>query len=728
MKQEIRELYQSFIGGYLIGILMALTSVYEGIFLNESQFARFFFPDKFNIPRLNRMVFEGYFVLFGGFVSGCILLALCLTSLVAAYCLKIGGAKAKRVVYVSAALIFSLLVTYSGFTVTVRNDPSPKAVGISALLAISQLLIIAILAFTLSRIIRNKNNANSRVFNFFLGSVYFIQVHSYSVISLEAFEDYLESMVEYQIYPLGLVTLFFLAFVLWVVIRRYATGARRTSRPSARRFPGRFAVVAAHCLFLVVLLVWAVTGPIFGSLPVEDKIELSRTSSGSNGTAGPNRFNVVVLLVDMLRRDHLGCYGYERETSPFIDEMAREGIKFNNAFAPCSWTLPSVASVFTGLYPTMNGVRTEADALPSSWATMAEAFRENGYSTAAFITSPYLKKIYNLDQGFGWYDDRLLKRTFLHLAYESTSHLRIIPRSIYSTKRLLQVPVPTPDEEEFNRWWSKKLNAENVNERVLKWVEKNRRGPVFLYIHYIDVHGPYRDPHPYMKYPTTEEEAMVNLYDGAIRFVDEQIKRLMDALKELKVYDNSLIIFTSDHGQEFLDHNGTGHGGTLYEEQLRIPLIIFPSRIVPGQREIDAPVGLIDLFPTFDDWLSLGFPRDDLAVSLKNAILTSDDTEIRTRKLLFGETDLRDSIRCVLLENRWKYIESTAKGTQELYDLLEDPAEQENLLPEHSALSRNLKDTLDKEYATFQEKAAKASKVHLDEWTRQSLKAMGYLD
>ncbi|UCD57214.1 MAG: sulfatase-like hydrolase/transferase, partial [Candidatus Hydrogenedentota bacterium] len=219
-----------------------------------------------------------------------------------------------------------------------------------------------------------------------------------------------------------------------------------------------------------------------------------------------------------------------------------------------------------------------------------------------------------------------------------------------------------------------------------------------------------------------------NYYDGAIKYVDGQIESLVEALKELEVYDNSLIIFTSDHGQEFLEHGGSGHGFTLYEEQLRVPLIIFPTAVVPAAREVDAPVGLIDLFPTLDDWLSLGFYKADQSVSLKNLILKADETEVRSRRFLFSETDKEDSLRSVLFENKWKYIENVRKDTQELYDLAADPEEQKNVSPLHPALSASLRERLHSHIAELEKNAVASRKLDLDEWTKQSLKAMGYLE
>ncbi len=746
MKQHARELYHSFMAGFSIGILIALTAVYEGIYLDESHFAKFFFPEKFTIPQLNKMVFEAFFILFGGISSACILSALCLLSLWAAHRWKLDRAKARRTVYAAAVLVFSALVFYTSIFAAVHNAPDAKWAGVGGFAAVVQFAVAAVViavAFRGSGSARHGERLSAFIL---LALIFLIQARSHSLLSSGTFEDYTEGVLRYFVYPSGLLIVSFLAFKLWNAVFGLGTGEVESTGDSSAASGRRFALKALYGLFALVVLLSVALMAMVGNLPVEDEILTSRSGSEPGGPARGEGFNVVILMVDKLRRDHLGCYGYERATSPFIDEMARKGIKFNNALTQCSWTLPSVATVFTGRYPTVHGAMTKTDEMPSSWITMAEAFRNNGYSTAAFVTNPYLKKIYNLDQGFDTYDDEFLKRTFLGLAIENTPYLHVIFQSASYSKNLLKsllgLPVQQSWLEEFDRWWSSKLNAENVNRRVLRWVKKNREHPFFLYVHYIDVHGPYYERRPFVKgeSPEHNEESnpqdesaryvnqQVNLYDGAIRYVDEQIKWLMQAFKEAGVYDNSLIILTSDHGEEFLEHGGLHHGGTLYEEQLEIPLLIFPSGIVRESREVDPPVGLIDLFPTLNEWLSLGLPVQGRAISLKKAILDADDSQLKARTLLFSETDLEDSIRSVLFQNRWKYIENNSKDTRELYDLADDPAEKKNLLAEQSALSTNLAESLNAQFTEFEKESVAARHVNLDDWTKKSLKAMGYLE
>ena len=203
----------------------------------------------------------------------------------------------------------------------------------------------------------------------------------------------------------------------------------------------------------------------------------------------------------------------------------------------------------------------------------------------------------------------------------------------------------------------------------------------------------------------------------------------MDELRMLGLYDNSLIILTSDHGEEFVEHGGLSHGYTLYEEQLHIPLIIFPTSLIPeAPREIDATVGLIDLYPTLSDWFALGITEQSQGMSLKPLILDQKNAGTPARNYLYSETDLKNSIRSIRLDGKWKYIENISHGTAELYDLSDDPDEKKSILADRPVLGKDLANLLHDHFEEIESTAVTADKVVLDEWTKQSLKAMGYLD
>lgn len=737
LKQGFHYLRKSFNGGYLMGIFIAFTALSTGRYLNETAFAQFFFPKNFEIPRINSMAFHVYYVLFGGLVLGGVVLCLGLVSLLGSHVMKLDRLAAKRTIYICAVLAFSTLAMYSGLFTVAQHFPRLEAMIMSGLAAALELVLTIIFITILLRLCRRGGGSDYRLHHVFLASIFIIQVRSFGVISSSTNTEYSQNMYDYFVFPLILTAISFLACILLLTVCNYGVKARELRKGNLALFSVRSAATVFNSLFLFLLILSVLMISLLGNRPVEEKIWPLKKRSESNDLAVPNGFNVVILLIDALRRDHLGCYGYHESTSPFLDEMAQEGIKFNNAFAVSSWTLPTVSTIFTGYYPTIHGATGPEHVVSPSLTTMAEAFKRKGYATAAFTTIPYLKKIYNLHQGFDWYDDDLLKKTFLGLAIENTSYLQILPRVMYYTRILLNLPVQDPAVVEFTSWWSTKLNARNVNERVLKWLRKEREAPFFLYVHYLDVHSPHFDPHPYKDDPTWEKlrydpmhdvDDRINLYDGGIRYADEQIRNLVKSMKELNMYENSLIIFLSDHGEEFLDHGGVGHGISLYGEQLNIPMIIFPTAVVPGNLVIDAPVSQIDLFPTLDDWLSLGAPYHGSGLSLRELILSSYDSCVNTRRLLFAEMDYQIPLRSVLSENRWKYILNMESKKAEIYDLTMDQTERNDLSISQDVLSMSLKQNLIDHFVELRKSAASPEQIRLDDWTKQSLKALGYLD
>jgi arylsulfatase len=296
---------------------------------------------------------------------------------------------------------------------------------------------------------------------------------------------------------------------------------------------------------------------------------------------------VLVVLVDALRADHLGCYGYPRPTSPTIDSLAARGVVFERAHSQAPWTKPSVASLLTGTYPIQHGVFTgsagdtpghiTSDVLADELLTMAEAFKGAGYATAAFVHNAQISSFMGFDQGFDIYAENL-------------------------------------------------GDAASLTSRFLEWLEAETRRPFFAYLHYLDPHWPYTPPDSLRQlFPVPEgtrqdfntvnwkifereiregivqltprdAEAMAALYDGEIRFVDSQLARLLDRLGTTGEGERTVLVLTADHGEEFLDHGGVGHGQTLYEEVLHVPLLIVGPE-TPATRVPD-PVETVDILPT----------------------------------------------------------------------------------------------------------------------------------
>ncbi len=300
--------------------------------------------------------------------------------------------------------------------------------------------------------------------------------------------------------------------------------------------------------------------------------------------------HLMVVSIDTLRPDRLGAYGYDRPSSPTLDELAASGVLFENASTVAPWTLPSHASLVTGLYPRHHGAKRHVEALAEEVATLAERLRDAGFQTSAVVNSKFLDKKYRFDRGFD--DFAFLK--------------------------------PTHDPEA----------PSSVVDRSLDWLENRGEGRFFLLVHDYDVHSSYGAlprhhdllVRPYegfvdgsaaqlrsvrrgeMSLGPDDLRHLIDLYVAGIRQLDDELGRLIQGLKDLGVYQDTLVVVVSDHGEEFLEHGGVLHGRTQYEEMLRIPMIMRGPGLPAGLR-VRSPVSLVDVFPTA---LSLlGLPGTD---------------------------------------------------------------------------------------------------------------------
>jgi arylsulfatase A-like enzyme len=334
----------------------------------------------------------------------------------------------------------------------------------------------------------------------------------------------------------------------------------------------------------------------------------TRPSDASASRSAPpsERPNVVVYLIDALRADHLGCYGYDRPTSPRIDQFAHSGLLFSDAVAQSSWTLPSTASILTGRTPRRHGAMAVDMAIRPDVATLAERFQGAGYRTAAFVTNYLASTEYGLARGF--------------------DHFRLY-------------------REEAGRRAAVYLPSAALRRRVRRWLEREvDHGPFFLYVHATDPHWPYlpaaRHARPFraaamtdaeerrvvdasrsfffgnehhMERPTSMPASRVavlrDLYDGDVRAADEGFGRLLDDLAALGLLERTVVVLTADHGEEFRDHDGLGHGQTLHREVLHVPLVVRLPGGARGGERIARTVQHVDIAPTVLDLA--GIDRSD---------------------------------------------------------------------------------------------------------------------
>ncbi len=425
--------------------------------------------------------------------------------------------------------------------------------------------------------------------------------------------------------------------------------------------------------------------------------------TGSNTT----RPNVIIYLIDTLRADHLGTYGYSRPTSPNIDRFAAGAMLFENARAQSSWTRPTVVSLLTGLAPRRHGVNRREDALSDSVDTLAELLAGAGYATAGFITNGNAGPNFGLGQGF---------EEFRHLAESA-------------------------DREERHQL------SDHLNRWLFHWLEN--RGdddrPFLLYAHSTDPHVPYTPKEPFRsrfapnadretgrlararaifqgRVPSTDRirRDLIDLYDAEIAFNDHHFGQLIERLKELNLYDNSLIVLVSDHGEEFLDHGGWEHGITLFDEQLHVPLILkFPHQKI-GQR-ISATTSQIDVVPTILDLLNIAPPELD-GVSLLDA----------SERASFAYLALSDRQLRSITHNDWKLILDDSlrplDGPLQLFSLTTDEEEQTEV-SEERPFERELLAQLMRRYEFDLAQGAQAigEQAEIPEELRRQLEALGYL-
>lgn len=403
--------------------------------------------------------------------------------------------------------------------------------------------------------------------------------------------------------------------------------------------------------------------------------------------------NLLLITLDTVRTDRLSCYGSTILTTPALDRIAERGVLFEQAIAPAPMTLPSHATVMTGLYPQRHGVRANgAFRLSNRAITLAEILRNNGYRTAAVIGSFILDSSYGLSQGFDYYDD------------EMVSSPADIPGSQGQQGQLMKI-TPRP--------------ASEVTSRSLSWLARAADKPFFLWIHYYDPHYPYEPPPPY------SDTFADDLYTGEIAFVDDNVDRILDMLEEKKLLDQTLIIVASDHGEGLGDHREKTHSVFVYEPMIRVPFIISQPEHLPAGKRIDVPVSLADILPTVLDLFDLEYALELDGRSLAPTIREEAEKDrLVYSESMFSHLTYGWSRISSLQGSRWKYIRSS---TPELYDLSEDPAEERNLVDTRTDIVELFNTRLDSLMEEEPPEGLLSEKMNPTLKERERLAALGYV-
>lgn len=487
----------------------------------------------------------------------------------------------------------------------------------------------------------------------------------------------------------------------------------------------------------------------WGSPAVRDS---GRMPSGLNLRAGnePPQ-GVIVIMADTLRRDHLNSYGYDRETAPVLTQMASEGALFRDCIVQATWTKVSTSSLMTGLYPSTHGVKDFADRLPVSATTLAEVFREAGYATLAYSSVLFTGEFTNLHQG-----------------YEQLHEASSLPDGVESK------------------------TAREYVDRLIPWLEDHRDVPFYVFLHVFDPHDPFRPrnpydthwaeaargeqyekdveklkkfiKHPFMKrlgLPTTAELAAAGLdkeefishlhdwYDGSIRGMDAEIGRLFAHLRTLGLEEKTLVVFTSDHGEEFLEHGRTFHGQSAYGELANVPLIMRRPGAVPAGVTIDQTVQSIDIMPTVLELSGLPVPEGIQGQSLVPLLSSAQGTAVSRAGFLQGvggdstpgpgeegRAAITEKARSddpssppnkeeesyAIVKDGWKMIHNrvspNGKPEFELFDHRTDPLNMKNVAAQNPEVVQKLAQEIDAWH-----KAAKAARLDSGPGDQQKLSA-----
>lgn len=454
--------------------------------------------------------------------------------------------------------------------------------------------------------------------------------------------------------------------------------------------------------------------------------------------------NIVLIVMDAARARNLSCYGYHRPTTPHLERLADRCVVYEQAISTAGWTLPAHASIFTGLYPSRHGAHDQHKYLSPEHPTMAELLRDRGYRTLAFCLNEYAGPATGLDRGFEWFNGDFAPgpRSLKRLAGRIDRGLAKVTGRTDAGARL-------------------------INRHIRGALHRLRAGddPFFIFVNYLEPHAPYRpprnfvrylpegvsfqqtrsvnqDPWRYLIYPDSmragDFDILLALHDSAITYLDTRIGEVVSWLSEANLLDRTMIVVTADHGENVGDHELMGHGYCLYDTLVHIPLVIhYPTGVTtPGR--VDHQVQVLDLLPTMLSML--GDTASETYRSLQGLDLLSSarhpftiaeqaNPDMKPFRKRFTNVDASKFDRALemLRTDRYKYIWSS-DNRHELYDLLNDPAEKNNLANERPDIARDLDRRLKEWQGTFEAAAPAEEAPEFDPQVVERLRALGYLE
>jgi len=410
-----------------------------------------------------------------------------------------------------------------------------------------------------------------------------------------------------------------------------------------------------------------------------------RPSGEGTGRAALESANILLITLDTTRADHVGSYGYAPARTPYLDGLAAEGVRFARAYCPTPLTLPSHCTILSGLHPVAHGVRNNGRELAPGIRTLAEVLKGRGFATAAFVSSFSVDSRFGLGRGFDVYDDT------------------------FST----QSPLKSANAER---------RAEDTFARFSRWLDGASGSRFFAWVHYYDPHLPYDPPSPY------KEESAGRPYDGEIAYMDHYVGAVLERLKAKGLLERTIVVVAGDHGEGLGDKVETGHGVFLYEETLRVPLILHNRAVFPRPRVVESAVRLVDLAPTILGILGLegessGMQGRSLIARARGKESADLDSLIET---LYPRENYGWSELVGLVSGRWKFIQAPKP---ELYDLGRDPGEADNLFAASAVKAGEMAKKLEQEIVRLSSGPRAAAGPAADSAeVRERLRSLGYVN
>lgn len=484
---------------------------------------------------------------------------------------------------------------------------------------------------------------------------------------------------------------------------------------------------------------------IIGLFMLFSFLKYSKITHITQSTERGDKPNVIIITMDTTRRDHLSCYGYKEKTTPNLDQLAKASVVFENALSTSSWTLPAHASLFTGLYPSKHGAHAKEAWGPKVFdeenITLAEVLSQYGYKTAGFIGGYFCSSFFGMSQGFDYYHENLINL--------------VIEFNNFFVTRIYRSLFPIEDIFEKHGLAGKRI-APQINRSAFKWLKKNCKAPFFLFLNYFDPHGPYQPlDDSNLRIPSElpikngnyvgwekrlinkvlrkrhtltarEKKYLLDRYDSEIKQMDRGIGELLKFLKELGVYDDSLIIITSDHGESFGEHGLMSHTPVVYEELVKVPLIVKYPQDHDKTGLISTPISLVDIMPEVLTVVGIPITQGIQGVPFlqrhQNVIVERYKGKSWTWAAHpFGERSLR-----AIYEGDYKYIWAS-NNKHELYNLREDPQELNNLFEQMPEIAFEMEKKLDQWVQTTDRGYPKDKSFKISKEAEEALRALGYL-